>query len=292
MNDLTPFVPALTTIANEEGTDKGTVGPTDCWPANNYTDVYEAYLAPLRNQPITLLEIGLGVVGATWQANIAHGRNARGGASIRMWHRYFPRAEILGIDVNPASFLDNDRITTGVVDQSDSRQIRTFLAESGVRHLDIVIDDGSHRPDHQQISFATLFPYVRPGGLYFIEDLMNNGRGDGATGRHASADVVNTRRVFRAIAEGAETPRPNALWDDDALREAIASVTFHCPAVGIEGPVGVRRAIASGWPFRRAHVHTRFLAGEEKLCAVRKKAQPAEPRPSVGHSSRFALAGT
>ena len=32
------------------------------------------------------------------------------------------------------------------------------------------IDDGSHEPAHQQISFKKLWPEVAPGGLYVIED--------------------------------------------------------------------------------------------------------------------------
>jgi hypothetical protein len=35
---------------------------------------------------------------------------------------------------------------------------------------DLVIDDGSHVPRHQLISFIALYPFVRPGGIYVIED--------------------------------------------------------------------------------------------------------------------------
>jgi hypothetical protein len=36
---------------------------------------------------------------------------------------------------------------------------------------DIIIDDGSHRPDHQLISLVTLFPYLAADGIYVIEDI-------------------------------------------------------------------------------------------------------------------------
>jgi hypothetical protein len=39
---------------------------------------------------------------------------------------------------------------------------------------DIVIDDGSHLPRHQLVSFCALFPFVRPGGLYIIEDIESS----------------------------------------------------------------------------------------------------------------------
>jgi 23S rRNA U2552 (ribose-2'-O)-methylase RlmE/FtsJ len=263
---------SLTEIANEEGTDKGTIGPTDLWPAQNYTDIYQAYLDGLRDRPITLVEIGLGVDGPNWRAYMAQGRNAQGGASMRMWYRYFTRARILGIDVNPASFLDNDRVTTCVADQGDPEQLQDLLASRGIDRVDVIIDDGSHRPDHQQISFSTLFPCLVPGGLYFIEDLSENGKGDEARGRHASQSVLNTRRVLRGFARDGVFPEPHAIADHEALARSIAQVSFHCPSVLAERTMGhwVRRALSAGTgaPGPRRF---RFATGEERLCVVHKR---------------------
>src|SRR5687767_11792216 len=85
---------SLTQLANLYGSDKGTAGPSPWWPPHNYTDVYEAYLGHLRDQPLLLLEVGLGVPGDAWKAEIAQGRNTGGGASIKMWHDYFSKARI------------------------------------------------------------------------------------------------------------------------------------------------------------------------------------------------------
>src|SRR5688572_33433607 len=35
----------------------------------------------------------------------------------------------------------------------------------------IVIDDGSHRWDHQRTALKELFPMVEPGGYYVVEDI-------------------------------------------------------------------------------------------------------------------------
>jgi hypothetical protein len=43
------------------------------------------------------------------------------------------------------------------------------LAEIGPP--DIILDDGSHVAKHQEISFRTLFPMLKEGGLYVMEDL-------------------------------------------------------------------------------------------------------------------------
>ncbi|MFE3638938.1 class I SAM-dependent methyltransferase [Streptomyces sp. NPDC059168] len=52
-----------------------------------------------------------------------------------------------------------------------SRTPRTWpcwAAERGP--FDIVIDDGSHLNEHVLTSFEALFPHLRPGGLYVVED--------------------------------------------------------------------------------------------------------------------------
>jgi hypothetical protein len=111
---------SLTEIANHYGTDKGTIGPSPDFPGHNYTDIYEAYLGRFRQSPVTLLEIGLGVVGDRWDAKIVQGRNT-GGASLKMWYDYFPNARIYGLDINDCSYLANDRVRTFVADQGSRR---------------------------------------------------------------------------------------------------------------------------------------------------------------------------
>jgi hypothetical protein len=219
---------SLTEIANRYGTDKGTVGPTPDKPANRYTEVYESYLERHRHSPIKLLEIGLGVLGDRWEAKIVRGRNT-GGASMKMWYEYFPNARIYGIDVNECSYLDNDRISTFVADQGQAEDLAAFVDSLDEPAFDVIVDDGSHRPDHQQTSFSFLFKFLRPSGLYFIEDLMANGRGNGKTGRMACDTVLNTRSVLKHYVERGDFPKPHALLDPDGLKDEIAAVDFHMP---------------------------------------------------------------
>src|SRR3954452_12551698 len=57
------------------------------------------------------------------------------------------------------------------VDQADRAWLRTIIEdEFGDQKLDLVVDDASHRLDETRASFETLFPRLRPGGLYLIED--------------------------------------------------------------------------------------------------------------------------
>lgn len=54
--------------------------------------------------------------------------------------------------------------------QADEAALRRILAEDLGGHLDLVLDDASHDYDLTRASFETLFPAIRPGGCYVLED--------------------------------------------------------------------------------------------------------------------------
>jgi predicted O-methyltransferase YrrM len=57
------------------------------------------------------------------------------------------------------------------VDQGDRARLDQIMTtEFGDEPLDLVIDDASHRYGPTLASFEVLFPRLRPGGLYIIED--------------------------------------------------------------------------------------------------------------------------
>lgn len=57
------------------------------------------------------------------------------------------------------------------VDQADGDTLRTAVRQHhGEAALDCVIDDASHLYRQTRSSFETLFPLLRPGGVYVIED--------------------------------------------------------------------------------------------------------------------------
>ncbi len=255
---------SLTAIANKHGTDKGTEGPVNTWHVHNYTDIYEAYLWPMRHQEIRILEIGLGVMGSGWDSQIAQGTNATGGASAKMWAEYFPRARIFGVDINPATHLDTDRITTFIADQGDPTQLREITDATGSDDFDIIIDDGSHRADHQQITFGVLFDRLRVGGMYFIEDLLDNGLGDPDSGIFASeVPVLNTRRVFQTLTETGRLGTPNAIGDTAKVVECIEWVHFRAPKR--------RTTLARGTSLTRPiQPVSRFRPQSEELCVLKR----------------------
>ncbi|MDP5238448.1 class I SAM-dependent methyltransferase [Uliginosibacterium sp. 31-16] len=54
--------------------------------------------------------------------------------------------------------------------QDDVEQLREIVGRDFDGHLDLVVDDASHFYEQTKTSFKTLFPLVRPGGMYIIED--------------------------------------------------------------------------------------------------------------------------
>ena len=63
------------------------------------------------------------------------------------------------------------RIHTFYCDQSDAKKFEKEVIAEWPHGWDIVIDDGSHVPAHNIISFEVLWKNVRPGGIYVVEDI-------------------------------------------------------------------------------------------------------------------------
>jgi hypothetical protein len=157
----------LTEIANSVGTDKGTVAGQ----AHAYTIVYELLLADRTGSPINLMEIGMSIGGP--ELGFPASRIVEDTPSVRMWHEYFPRANIYGIDISDCSRFQTDWFHFYQVDCGDKyrlSEIAKCLSRSGTK-FDVIMDDGSHASYHQQLTFLKFFSLLKPGGLYVIEDL-------------------------------------------------------------------------------------------------------------------------
>lgn len=88
------------------------------------------------------------------------------GGSLELWSRYFPNATIEGVDVKDERQTPESReFTLHIGDQADEQ----FLNTLGT--YDIIIDDGGHKWSQQQVSFRCLWPKIKSGGCYVMEDL-------------------------------------------------------------------------------------------------------------------------
>jgi predicted O-methyltransferase YrrM len=87
------------------------------------------------------------------------------------------------------------------IDQGDAAALRRIAAdEFGGEPLDLVIDDASHLLDPTRSSFNVLFPLLRPGGVYVIEDWGVDLRLE----REAARDPAVANRIQEEIAKRPE----------------------------------------------------------------------------------------
>jgi hypothetical protein len=146
-----PFIFNLNKLARIYKTDK--LGD------HYYTQHYQAHFRKYKFRKIKLLEIGVG----------GHHYPNRGGCSLRMWKRYFPFGRIYSLDIYDKSLLEERRIKIFKGSQTDEVVLNKMIEQIG--EPDIIIDDGSHINEHVIKTFSVLFPKLKDGGIYIIEDV-------------------------------------------------------------------------------------------------------------------------
>jgi predicted O-methyltransferase YrrM len=105
----------------------------------------------------------------------------RGGSTALLALLFRPR-RLVAIDFSPQrvaaldNFIDARDMQDSVrpyfgVDQADRSRLEEIVTEDfGSQPLDLVVDDASHLLAESTASFNVLFPRLRPGGLYVLED--------------------------------------------------------------------------------------------------------------------------
>ena len=170
----------LCEIAKKYGTDKYQHG---------YTKIYYDLMKDKKDQNISIFEIGI------YQGN-----------SIKMWDEFFTNGFVCAVDngrllpnsnlrysfdINTSTedddklltvgnklenydfgWIESDRIKCSISDQRSRFQLEKSFDHFGVDMFDFIIDDGHHFQEHQQKSLGILFKNIKPGGYYFIEDIV------------------------------------------------------------------------------------------------------------------------
>jgi hypothetical protein len=122
---------------------------------NTYFDIYESHFAKYVNMNPTVLEIGV----------------AKGG-SLEMLSKYFVNGEIHGLDINEKIMnytFDEKNIFCHLGDQGDPKYWEQFNQNVNMQ-FDVIIDDGSHINSHQILTLLNLWPRLKEGGTYLVED--------------------------------------------------------------------------------------------------------------------------
>lgn len=134
------------------GTDKN-------GPCHSYGDAYEQILADanIARAGVTLMmEVGVA-----------------DGSSLLAWAEVFPHARVVGMDIHQCSrSRESDRVEFHLGDATVADNCRMVAAG---RQFDLIVDDASHQLGDILATMFHLFPYVRPGGLYVVEEFQGLG---------------------------------------------------------------------------------------------------------------------
>lgn len=128
--------------------------------------IYGEILANLSGPKLAVLEIG-----------------QRRGETFKALLDVLPTAVVYGIDIGEGEYLDlnvqeelrnySPRARPLVGDQTDVGLLHRIGAEAMAEFggFDLVIDDGGHTMAQQQTSLQVLSAYMKPRGIYVIEDI-------------------------------------------------------------------------------------------------------------------------
>lgn len=119
----------------------------------HYFEVYHQFFSKYIGTDVRILEIGV----------------FKGG-SMQMWKKYFgDKAHIVGIDIDErCKSYEADNIHICIGSQADEKFLKEVSEKWGP--FDIILDDGSHIMEHQIITFETMFPLLKNGGVFICED--------------------------------------------------------------------------------------------------------------------------
>jgi hypothetical protein len=170
------------------GTDKSQLG-------FNYLRHYERALGCFRNVPLNLIEIGVA-----------------DGASARVWKRYFPKATIVGVDIQErCRDYAEDRIQIEIGSQTDGVFLDALMTRCPPT---VMIDDGSHIASDIIFTFERAFPFLLPGGCYIVEDLYMHKEADAYRQRGTAS--MGAQDYFLTYARRLMDGQPHTAHEGDA----------------------------------------------------------------------------
>lgn len=202
---------------------------------HGFIDFYETHLA--GRDPRLIVEFGV------FKGN-----------SVRWMLERFPNAHIDGVDILPiqSEWPIDPRVAYHQVDQGDRDGVRAFFKG---RSFDLIVEDGSHIPQHHVTCLVEGFKTVKPGGLYILEDVHTS---------HPSHDIfVSEAEQWppRMKLKGTALSTLLAIDHYRRLRQPLSDAVLDRLAEGNlmtrEEIVSLDRMIERLWLYRRTHLPDR-----------------------------------
>ena len=122
---------------------------------SHYYDIYERLIREEGIVPRAILEVGV-----------------YKGQSTKVLATRFPDARIAAVDVKryDIDFSAHPNVEYLICDQTDAKGLQAICGRMFPQGIDIVIEDASHVGIFSKVTFEAVFPQVRSGGLYIVED--------------------------------------------------------------------------------------------------------------------------
>ena len=122
----------------------------------HYFFIYDRILSRFldKGKPIRMLEIGV-----------------QNGGSLEIWKKYLPQnSDIHGIDIDEKCL--ELKFSDGISFHLGSATDNNFMEKTfGDIQFDVILDDGSHICNDVIQTFEYLFPKMKNGGCYIVEDM-------------------------------------------------------------------------------------------------------------------------
>ena len=130
---------------------------TDKWGKHHYTPhYYKMFQNKAKRKKVKkVLEIGVGE-----------------GAGLRMFRDFFSNAIVYGAEVDEKRVFIEDGVQIFRCDQTNEDDLLWLVQKTGI-DLDLIIDDGSHKPKDQVFTCLTLLLAMKKGCAYVIEDVAD-----------------------------------------------------------------------------------------------------------------------
>ena len=142
------------------------------------------------------------------------------GGSLYMWREFFGKsARIIGIDNNVSAKKFSNDFEIFIGDQADPKFWENFYKAIG--KIDILLDDGGHRNNHQIQTVVSGLPHIRSGGLIVVEDTHTSFMYEfGNPSRYSFMNFASTKAQNL-------TKRHKNVDNPDSLVSRIHSIEFY-----------------------------------------------------------------
>lgn len=147
------------------------VNGTDKQSNHNYGDAYESLFCKPEMYEVEGLPLpGLRARSTRESVKLMMEVGVADGSCLLAWREVFPNATIVGMDIHPSEKAHGERIEFHIGDQRSLKDCRQAV---GDRFFDLIVEDATHQLGDSLQTLFYLWPFVRPGGLYVIEEFDN-----------------------------------------------------------------------------------------------------------------------